>query len=136
MKKNITHNILRVLALMALFAGAFESLRLTLHAGRNNESVLLILIFTVWVLSPFIALIVANVVSKRWQVSNRLILYFLTLILTAGSLLGYYGELIPPGTKPAFAYLVVPLISWLLILTVIITTALLSRSMALRRNSL
>jgi hypothetical protein len=136
MKKNITLSILRVLALIVLITGAIESLRLTFHVGRNNESVLLILLFVVWVVSPFVVLVMANMVSKRWLVSNRLILYSLTLIITAGSLLGYYGELIPPGMKPAFAFLVVPLVSWLFILTVVITASLLSRRATLRRNSL
>ncbi len=106
-------------ALIVVLVGAAGSLGLMFNAGRNQKSILLIALFTIWVLSPFIALLVANVISKHWSILTRMTLYFLMLFITLGSLISYSGALSPPGTKPAFKFLIVPLISWLLLVTVI-----------------
>jgi len=107
---------MRVLAAVAAAAGAGASLVLMLRAGHRNPSRLLILLFVVWVLSPFAALVWAGRISTRWSGAGRAMLYGLVLILAAGSVL-VYGNVIPrpPGTKPAFVFLMVPLASWLLI---------------------
>jgi hypothetical protein len=118
-KKNTNPGFLRIITSLVLLAGAGVSLWLMLYTGRNNKSVLLILLFAGWVLSPFIAMLTANIISKSWPVPTRLTLYILILLLTIGSLLGYSGVLSPQGTKPAFVFLVVPLISWLLIAIII-----------------
>ncbi len=118
---------LRALALAAVAAGAGGSIGLTLYTGRNNHSVLLILLFAAWVLSPFIALLVANLASKHWQALTRMSLYILTLGLAIVSPVAYSGAWSPPGTKPAFMFLVFPLLSWLLIAIVIRVAAAVSR---------
>jgi hypothetical protein len=118
-KKTITFHSLRVIALVVVLAGAGGALDMVLHAGRNNHSLLLPMLFVCWVLSPFVALLVANVAAKRWPIQARVTLYGLMLFLTFGSLLGYSGIFSPTGTKNAFVFLVVPLISWLLIAIVI-----------------
>jgi|SRR5450631_630491 len=110
-------SVLRTVAAFVVVAGAVGSVGFTLHAGRNNHSILLPLLFVVWVLSPFITFLVLNVVSKRWTVHVRMWLYILMLILTIGSLVSYCGILTPSGTKPAAVFLVVPLISWIFIST-------------------
>jgi hypothetical protein len=69
----------------------------------------------IWALLPFKALTIINIASKNWAATVRVALYILMLILTAVSLLGYMGILSPPGTKPAFVFLVIPLLSWLFI---------------------
>ncbi len=127
MKKNLTLNILRISSLAVGTIGALGSLCFTIHAGRNNKSVLLVLLFVIWVLSPFAALVVANVVSKRWSIFARKSLYSLMLILTVLSLVCYSGVLSPAGTKTAFVFLVVPLISWLLIAIFILIARSLSQ---------
>ena len=131
MKKILTLGQLRTVALIVLLGGAISSLVLVLHAGRNNKSILLPVLFVVWVLSPFIALLVANIVSKPWAVPRRMTLYSLMLVLTLGSLIGYSGILNPPGTKPAGVFLIVPLVSWLLIAL----AAVLSRRLSRRDDS-
>ena len=59
-------------------------------------------LFAVWVLSPFIALVLANMISKRWSVLIRATLYTVMLILTVGSL-AIYGDVAlgPPRAKIA-----------------------------------
>ena len=128
LKKKSALIIMRTTAFIVVISGAVGSLGFTLHAGRNNKSILLILLFVVWVLSPFVALAVGNVISNRWPVLTRMILYSLTIALTIGSLVSYSGIFSLPGTKPGFIFLVVPLISWLLIAIFIPIARSLSRS--------
>jgi hypothetical protein len=134
-KQFITLSTMRTITLVVVLAGAASALGLMLHAGRNNDSVLLVVLFVIWVVSPFIALLVANVVSKRWPFLTRVTLYSLTLMLTLGSLMSYSGALSPLGTKPAFVFLVVPLVSWLLMAIVIPVAASVSRRRSRRSGS-
>jgi len=47
--------LLRSAARIAVPAGAVGSVGLMLHAGRRNDSRILLVLFTLWVLSPFVA---------------------------------------------------------------------------------
>jgi len=105
---------LHTIAVLMVLAGAASSLGFILYTGRNNPSVVLILLFSGWVVSPFIALLLINVITKRWQLFNRLILYHLMVIITLGSIIIYSGLWSPPAAKTAFVFLVVPLLSWTL----------------------
>jgi hypothetical protein len=109
--------VLRTAALIAVLAGAAGSVGLMLRAGRRNQSqILLLLLFGIWVLSPFVAAFLAHVFSKRWPVVTRATLYAVMLALTVGSLTIYgdfvFGHL---QAKAGFVFLVVPFASWLLI---------------------
>ena len=120
-------SVLRAAALIALLVGAVGSVGLMLRAGHRNPSRLLLVLFALWVLSPFIALVLANMVSKRWSVLTRATLYTVMLVLTVGSL-AIYGDVAlgPPRTKAAFVFVVVPPASWLLIAIVVPIAALIS----------
>src|SRR5712691_4338173 len=127
-----TLGVLRAVALIAVVAGAVGSVGLMLHAGKRTPRLLLVL-FTIWVLSPFVALAWANVVSKRWSVLIRATLYGVTLVLTLGSL-AIYGDvaLEPPRAKTAFVFVVVPPASFLLIAIVVPIAALISGKLSRR----
>ena len=100
---------LRAAALIAVLAGTTGSVGFLLRAGQRTPRLLLVLM-AIWVLSPFIALVLANVVSKRWSVFTRATLYCVTLVLTLGSLAIYGALILPPaGSARAFVFLVVPL---------------------------
>src|SRR6266850_4961480 len=116
-KKRII-SFLRAMGLTTVVAGVVGSLGLLFIEGGHSPLILLIL-FVGWVASPFLALLVANVFSKRWSVPTRVTLYFLELIITVAALIGYSGVLTPPGVRPAAVFLLVPLISWLLIAIII-----------------
>jgi hypothetical protein len=120
--------LLHTAALIAVLAGAVGSVGLMLRAGHHNPSRLLLVFFALWVLSPFIALIMANMVSKRWSVLTQATLYTMMLVLTVGSL-AIYGDVAlgPPRVKAAFVFVVVPPASWLLIAIVVPIAALISR---------
>ena len=118
--------LLRITAVVMTMAAAIGSLGRILYTGRHNNSVLLMLLFAGRVLLPFLGLLLANRSSRRWQPPRPRNLFILMLVISTGSLISYSGILIPAGTKPAFIFLVVPLISWLLI--AIITLPAISRS--------
>ena len=121
--------VLRGVGLVALGAGAVGSFGLMLRAG--HPPLLLRVLFAIWVLSPFVALLVAHTVSKRWQVLTRATLYGVMLIVTAGSLAFYWNVAFgPPRPKPASVFLLVPLGSWLLITIAVSTAAFVSRRLA------
>ena len=95
-----------------------------LYTGRRNESRLLLLLFAVWVLAPFVGLLLAFMVSKRMSIPTHAMLYCLMLVLSLASSAIYgYVALGPPRAQPAFAFLVVPLASWLLIAIVVFLSA-------------
>lgn len=116
--------VLRAVALAALLAGTLGSLGLTLYAGRQNDSRLLLTLFAIWVVSPFVGAVLANAVAMRRPVFARSTLYVAMLVLAVGSLAIYgdaaFGHL---GAKLGFVFLVVPLGSWLLLGIVVAVAA-------------
>ena len=122
---------LRTAALLAVLAGAVGSASLTLYAGRHNDSRILQALFVVWVLSPFVILLLADFAAKRWRIQARATLYGVMLLLTVVSLT-IYGTVAlgPPRPKTAFVFVVVPPASWLLIAIVLTTAGLLSRRLS------
>lgn len=111
--------ILRVAALITVLAGAGGSVGLMLRAGRNNNSRILLVLFAIWVLSPFVALIFADLVSRDWPVLTPSTLYTMMLVLSLGSLAIYGYDAVRPRAKAAFVFVVVPPASWLLIAIVV-----------------
>jgi len=120
-------------AFIAVVVGAVGSVGLMLRAGQRSPRLLLVL-FTIWVLSPFVALAWANVVSRRWSVLTRATLYGVTLVVTLGSL-ALYGDVVrvtPPGSPNAFVFVVVAPGSWVLMTVAVAIAALVSRQLSRR----
>lgn len=123
--------LLRGVALIALVVGAAGSLALMLPAG--HPPLLLRALFIGWVLSPFVGLAVAFIASKRRSVPARATLYGVTLVIALGSLASYAGMIpMPPGSRPAFVFLVTPFGSWLLLAIAVAIATLVSRSLSRR----
>jgi len=107
---------LRMTALAAVLISAAVSLGFTLYAGRHNPSWLLITLMSIWVLSPFVALVWANSISHRWRLPTRATLYIVMLVVALSSLAVYARyTLVPRRSQAAFVFVVVPPASWLLI---------------------
>jgi hypothetical protein len=105
----------RLLAMFACIPGALASLLFMYQVGHRNPSLVLVLLFTVWVLSPFIALLASASVSAGWAAPSRTALYAVMFAVSVLSPLAYgVVALGPPRPRPAFAFLMVPLASWLL----------------------
>lgn len=117
---------LRTAARIALVGGAAGSVSLMIRAGARQPSILLILLFTGWVLSPFVALALANVWSPSWQPITRTALYGAMLGVAFISLSVYTLHALVPGMKAGFIYLVVPAACWVLIALALTTAAVLS----------
>lgn len=107
--------VLRTVGYVLLMASVAGSLYYMLESGRNQKSTILILLFIMWVSSPFIGLAIINYVSRTWQVTKQLILVALTVLISVGSLVFYSRLISLPNVRPAFIFLVVPLASWIII---------------------
>ena len=129
-------SVLRTASLISLAAGAAGSAGFMLRAGHQNSSRVLLILFAIWVLSPFVALAFAIIVSKDWSVLTRATLYSVVVFLTVSSL-AIYGDVAfgPPRTKRAFAFVVVPPASWLLITITVLNAALISRRRSRQSNN-
>ncbi len=119
---------LRVAALSALLVGAVGAVALTLYTGRRNPSWLLMVLFAFWVLSPFAALQLANVASKRYSFHPRAALYAVMLVVALGTLAVYgYVAFGPPRQKTAAVFVVTPPVSCSFIAALVAITALTRR---------
>src|SRR5438046_165878 len=106
--------ILRVIALAAVFIGAAGSLALMLVAG--HPPILLRILFTGWVVLPFLALVLAHTFSKRWSSITRTTLYCVMLVVSVISLAVYaYMVFRPHDVTPTATFLAVPLMSLLVV---------------------
>ena len=118
---------LRCASRIALLIGAAGSVALMLIAGRHNNSRLLLAMFTVWVISPYVALAAVNIRSR--STSIRRAIRILTLVITVAALAVYaliaFG---PPRQKTAPAFVIVPPVSVLLLAFVVGAAALTSAS--------
>jgi hypothetical protein len=122
---------LRAIGLIAVAVGATGSIALMLRAG--HPPLFLRILFFGWVLAPFVALVVADIASKRWSALTRATLHYMMLIVTLGSLAIYGGAVpTPAGSRPAALFLIVPLASLLLLAIVVPVAGLVSRSRARR----
>ncbi len=115
MKKTSPPSLLRSVAWIVLLVGSVWSLSLTIQAGRNNDSILLKILFMVWVLSPYLIQLLLFLLSTSWKNLRRIMLYVQIIFLSLGSLLFYNGIINLPDAKPAAIFLLIPLFSWVFI---------------------
>ena len=108
--------LLRRVALTLVVIGAVASITFMLRAGRHQQSRILLLLFAIWVLSPFVGAVLPHVLSKRRTALDRPALYLATLAFSVGSLTMYGTVAFGRSTmKVGFIFLIVPLASWLLL---------------------
>ena len=108
--------LLRIMAIIILFAGGLVSAWFTIDALQDYNSVFMKSIFLFWVLSPFLALLRAYELSGPWSAVRRGILYNLMLLIAFISMVAYSGEWNLPGIKPAFMFLMIPAFCWTLMI--------------------
>jgi hypothetical protein len=107
--------IIRMLAVIVTFLGALFTAIAVLHTGRYNNSAWLMALFVAWDVSPFIAMIVAQPIFKRRGKVFHLVLYVLMMAISVTSLAFYSGLIRWPDKRPAFIFIVIPLVSWIII---------------------
>jgi len=97
----------------AIVLGAAGSIGLVLFVGRAQRSVVLMVLFILWVASPFVALAVARVAARSSAAFNGPSFSVLTCSIAAASL-ALYGTVAfgPPRPQPAKFFLLMPAVSW------------------------
>lgn len=105
----------RPLALWACVLAVALSLFFMVWVGHRNRSAVLMLLFTFWVSSPFVALGAGLRVLRATCAPTRAALHAVMLVVSVVSPC-FYGivALGPPRAQPAFTFLVVPFASWVL----------------------
>lgn len=118
---------MRTSALAALIAGAAGSIGLWIHAAKHPP-VSLIVLFVIWVLSPFALLAGARVISRRWSIATQRTLDWVTILVAIASLAIYGDDAVAHRTAhPAFVYVAVPPATWLLSAIAVSIAALMGR---------
>jgi len=119
--------MLRRAALAAAAIGGAGSVALLLQSGRrNSELILLVAMFSVWVLSPFLVLFRTILKADRLTDTVQNALYGLTIVLAVASL-AIYSRLIdvkPAGSPNTFLFVAVPPVSWFVIAIVMTIAAI------------
>jgi hypothetical protein len=101
--------------------GAAGSLAFTIYTGTHNNSVLLMAMFVLWVLSPFVGLWFAERSAERAPHGMASAIRASALVIIVCSL-GIYGVVAMQGPShhAAFAFVAVPAASWLAIAPLLI----------------
>jgi hypothetical protein len=117
---------LRRISLVVTCVGGVGSLFL-FNLARQEPPLLIVVLFTIWVISPFLALVLCNLRSTRWSSPARLTLYIVSLIVSAVSLIVYTRDVMwPPATTPAFVWVLIPPLTGGLAVLSVTTAALVS----------
>ncbi|HRI80033.1 MAG TPA: hypothetical protein PLR06_10905 [Cyclobacteriaceae bacterium] len=95
---------------------AVASLRVMYSVGSDQESILLIVLFTGWVISAFIALLILNLVLGRLKFKLQIVVHILTVVINITAVLLYNGLFNLPDMKPAAIFLIVPFGMWVILL--------------------
>jgi hypothetical protein len=85
-------NLLPLAATIIVPVGALGSLVLMLQAGRVQNSWILLILYTLWVLLPSAALVATSASSRRWPIPARAILDATKLLLALASFTVYCGR--------------------------------------------
>jgi hypothetical protein len=119
---------MRIVAMIALLAGAASTVAFMMRAGQRTPPFLLA-IMVVWVLAPLAALAWATARSARWPVPLRWTLCILSvaLSLTSVAIYGEFVEVTPQGSANAARFVMTPAASWLLMVIAVAATAVVSR---------
>jgi hypothetical protein len=116
--KNDLFRLPKVSASVSIIAG-IVSIVLLFNASEHPPIILRTL-FIGWVLVPYIGMIIiTNITKKRDEKSQRLIFYSL-ISLSLLSMIAFTGIFRPENSKPAFTWLIVPLVSWIIIAIILL----------------
>jgi hypothetical protein len=111
---------------LTIAVAAIGSIVPMLIVGHRQRSVILMAMFFVWVLSPYVGLWLLNARARAWNPSGRRTLQYATLSISLAALGRYVWVLIwPLKAQPASTFMIVPFVQWIAIGVV---TALVMRS--------
>lgn len=113
---NSTSNGMRIVALIALFAGAIGTLVFLSMVSSHQHSIVLRALFIAWDTAPFLALLWFHRSSAAWP-QSRLDTLNLVSAIVAVMALAMYGNAALGTTRlrPAAPFLIVPIGCWIVI---------------------
>jgi multisubunit Na+/H+ antiporter MnhG subunit len=118
---------LRFAAVVAVIAGAGGSLGLWIHAAQHPP-LIIIALFVIWVLSPFALLGIGYANAQRWTFEAQKALYCVTLFIALATIVIYADDALNHrSAHRAFVYVIVPPVSWLLMVAAVTVGALRAR---------
>ncbi len=118
----------KTLTRLLMVAAAVVGVTAMFIVGRHQRSILLIVLFTGWVLAPFVALALLNARSRKWRASTRSTLQGGTLLISLGALAMYVSAVVRPlKSQPASTFILVPLASWVVLVVVAAIAAVQAR---------
>lgn len=109
-------NLLAIAAPVLTVMSAMASLYFMAIAGRRQQSIFLIAVFTLWVMAPFAGMLWINKASQNWPLRRRNQFCLMMVFISISSVIAYSLGIRPQDAKPAFTYLVFPSLSWALII--------------------
>jgi hypothetical protein len=119
---------LRAMVRAGLWIAGTGSLACTLYAGRHNNSIVLIVLFAAWVVSPFAGLWLAERSAERAPAGIAASIRSSALVIMVFSLAIYGAAAIQgPSHQTTFAFLAVPAASWLAIVPLLIAARKVAR---------
>jgi hypothetical protein len=129
--------LLNIVSKVATVVSAIGSVTLLLYMGRRNKSIVLMVLFSIWVLAPFVGSLLLNaLIAKRGSAIERTALHVAMLILAVASLALYADTVLrPPISQPVFRFVLFPVVSCVLIIIVVVTAAYVSRRGTARSHS-
>jgi len=121
-------------AMSTTAVAALGSVGSVLYAGRNSPQHVVLFLMAAWVISPYVALVALNLVSKRWAAFPQRALHGAMLLISVASLIAYGLALVRPlaSKPPAFVFVIVPPASLVLAAIILAIAWWLSRQTALR----
>jgi hypothetical protein len=101
------------MAKWAAVVAAIGSLVAMFIVGHRQRSIILMVVFAAWVLSPYVALALLDARSGTWRPRTRSMLQGGTLLISSGALATYACVVVwPLKSQPASTFIIVPFVSW------------------------
>lgn len=104
----------------ATIVGAIGAVALTLYAGRGSPQRGVMVLMAGWVFAPFFGYAVVNRFSGGWSSATRAALDVVLVVIAAAALVVYAGDALQRAPRRAGPYVLVPILSWLLLLPVVV----------------
>lgn len=110
--------------IVASIAGAAAAAGLTIYAGRYrlHSPPLLLVLFALWVASPFLGILLAHFASPGWAQPREKVLRVLAVALALASCAIYAATGLLTARPKTAVFVLVPPASWLLIAAVLLAT--------------
>ena len=106
-------------ARLATILGAVGGLVSMFIVGHRQRSVLLMVLFATWVVSPFVALALVRARASAWPPPSRRITQYAAMLISIGALATYMYVIVRPlKSQPASTFLIVPFVSWVAVVVV------------------